>query len=165
MATWDQIVSEYGPMMVRLVRRILGPGPDAEDVVQEVFLEAFHVQQKQEVDNWAGLLCKVAAWRALDQLRRRRPSEPLLAAERTDTAGGPHETAVARELAQRLREAIGQLPDGQATAFSLRYFDGLSYDQIAQVLGIRSSAVGMALHKARAKLRTLLNDEAKGTQS
>jgi len=63
-----------------------------------------------------------------------------------------------------LREAIGQLPDGQAAVFSLRYFDELSYDQIAQALGISPAAVGMALRKARVKLQTLLNVEAKGAR-
>jgi RNA polymerase sigma-70 factor (ECF subfamily) len=164
MATWDQIVSEHGPIVVRLARRILGPGPDAEDVVQEVFLEAFQLKQRQAVGNWAGLLRKVATRRALDQLRRRRRTEPLSTVESTDRGGGPHETAVAVELALRLREAISQLPDGQAAVFALRYFEELSYDQIAQALGIRSSAVGMALHKARAKLHALLNDQAKGAK-
>jgi RNA polymerase sigma-70 factor (ECF subfamily) len=164
MTTWDQIVSDHGPAVVRLARRILGPGPDAEDVVQEVFLEAFQLQQRQEVGNWAGLLRKVATWRALDRLRRRRRMEPLDGLECADAAGGPHEAAVARELAQRLREAIGQLPDGQAAVFSLRYFDELSYDQIAQALGISPAAVGMALRKARVKLQTLLNVEAKGAR-
>jgi RNA polymerase sigma-70 factor, ECF subfamily len=165
MATWDQIVSDHGPVAVRLARRILGPGPDAEDVVQEVFLEAFQLRQKQEVGNWGGLLRMMATRRALDRLRRRRPTEPLDGLECADGGSGPHETAVARELAVRLREAIGQLPDGQAAVFSLRYFDELSYDQIAQTLGIEPTAVGMSLHKARAKLHSLLNVEAKGVQS
>jgi hypothetical protein len=49
MATWDQIVSDHGPAVVRLARRILGQGADAEDVAQEVFLEAFQLRQRQEV--------------------------------------------------------------------------------------------------------------------
>jgi RNA polymerase sigma-70 factor, ECF subfamily len=164
MATWDQIVADHGPIVVRLARRVLGPGPDAEDVVQEVFFEAFQLRQKQEVENWAGLLRMMATRRALDRLRRRRRTEPLDEMSLFDAGGGPHETAIARELAQRLREAIAQLPDGQAAVFSLRYFDELSYDQIARARGIEPSAVGMALHKARAKLQTLLNVEAKGAR-
>jgi RNA polymerase sigma-70 factor, ECF subfamily len=164
MATWDQIVGEHGPIVVRLARRILGPGPDAEDVVQQVFLEAFQLRQKQEVGNWPGLLRKVATRRALDRLRGRRRTEPLDGLECADAGSSPHETAVARELAERLREAIAQLPDGQAAVFSLRYFNELSYDEIAQALGIEPSAVGMALHKARLKLQALLNVEANGAR-
>ncbi len=162
MGCWDQIVSEHGPIIIRLARRVLGPGPDAEDVVQDVFLEAFQLRRRQEVVNWAGLLRKMTTRRALDQLRRRHRAKVPGMVRYNEDCRGPHDTAVARELAQRLREAICQLPDGQATVFSLRYFDELSYDQIAQTLGIESSAVGMALHKARAKLQTLLDHEAKG---
>jgi RNA polymerase sigma-70 factor, ECF subfamily len=124
-------------------------------------MEAFQLQQRQQVGNWAGLLRTMATRRALDQLRRRRRAEPLTALECTRDSG-PHEMAVALELAQRLREAIARLPDGQAAVFSLRYFEELSYDEIAQTLGIDSSAVGMALHKARAKLQTLLDHRVQG---
>ena len=134
-------------------------------MVQEVFLEAFQLRQKQAVGNWAGLLRMVATRRALDRLRRRRKTEPLDGMECARADSSPHDAAVASELADRLREAIGQLPDGQAAVFSLRYFDELSYEQIAETLGIEPSAVGMSLHKARAKLHTLLNVEIKGVRS
>jgi len=162
MANWDQIVRDHGPAIFRLARRILGPGPDAEDVVQEVFLEVFQFRQKQEVGNWHGLLRRVATHRAIDRLRRRRGNEPLEGLEISDAADAPLETAVAGELAERLRRAITRLPDGQAAVFSLRYFDGRSYDEIAETLGMEPSAVGTALHKARGKLRSLLEDKVKG---
>ncbi len=165
MATWDQIVNDHGPIVIRLAQRILGRGPDAEDMVQEVFLEAFQLRQRQEIGNWAGLLRKMATRRALDRLRRRRRTEPLDDLKLSSPGSSPHETAVARELAARLREAIAQLPDGQAAVFSLRYFHELSYAQIAEALGIESSAVGMALHKARVRLQALLNVETKGVRS
>lgn len=165
MASWDQIVAEHGQNVVCLARRILGPGPDAEDVTQEVFLEAFQTRQRREVENWAGFLRKMAARRAVDRLRRRRRVQPLDGLDCADADDGPHETAVAHELADRLREAIATLPHGQATAFSLRYFDELSYNEIADALGIEPTAVGMALHKARTKLQTLLNVRASGAQS
>ena len=84
MTNWDQIVDEHGPFVFRLARRILGPGPDAEDVVQEVFLEVFQFRKKQEVDNWAGLFHRIATHRALDRLRRRRRTDPLNMIEVSD---------------------------------------------------------------------------------
>jgi RNA polymerase sigma-70 factor, ECF subfamily len=165
MANWDQIVTDHGPAIFCLARRILGAAPDAEDVVQEVFLEAFQFRQKQEVDNWIGLLRRMAIHRALDRLRRRRRTEPLSGQECSDAGDGPLNAAVAGELADRLRSAITHLPDRQGAVFSLRYFDDQSYDQIAEILGIEPSAVGVALHKARVRLQSLLNVEAKGVQS
>lgn len=165
MPTWDQIVADHGPVVFRLARRILGHAPDSEDVVQEVFLEAFQLRKKQAVGNWGGLLRMMTTRRALDRLRRRRQTEPLNELELAHRQDSPCDMAIAAELADRLREAIVQLPDGQAAAFSLRYFDNLTYEQIAEVLGIESSAVGMALHKARAKVQSLLNIEVKGAKS
>ena len=165
MVNWDQIVTDHGPGAVRLVRRILGPGSDAEDVVQEVFIEAFRFLDQREIANWPGLLRRMATHRALDRLRRRHRTEPLSGLEVSAASEGPFETAVAGELAARLRWAITQLPNRQAAVFSLRCFDDQSYEQIAEILGISPGAVGVALHKARVKLQTLLNVEAKGVQS
>jgi RNA polymerase sigma-70 factor, ECF subfamily len=165
MTNWDQIVADHGPAVVRLARRILGSAPDAEDVVQEVFLEVFRLRQKQQINNWAGLLHRMTTHRALDRLRRRHRTQPLSGLEFRDPGDGPLETLVAGELAERLRVAIAQLPAGQASVFSLRYFDERSYDEIAEILGIEPGAVGVALHKARVKLQLLLDVEAKGARS
>ena len=162
MPNWDEIVGQHGPTVFRLARRILGHGPDADDVVQEVFLEVFRLREKREVRCWAGFLHKVATHRALDRLRRRRKTHPLDDVDVSDAGDGPLETAIAGELAERLREAITQLPDRQAAVFSLRYFDDQSYGQIAEILSIEASAVGTALHKARTKLNALLEFKVKG---
>ena len=59
-------------------------------------------------------------------------------------------------MAERLRRAIAQLPDREAAVFCLRYFDDLSYQDIADSLHIRTGAVASALHKARLKLESIL---------
>ncbi|NQT12869.1 MAG: sigma-70 family RNA polymerase sigma factor [Planctomycetes bacterium] len=164
MTNWDQIVDEHGPLVLRLTRRILGPATDAEDVAQEVFLEVFQLSRRQDIRNWAGLFRRVATHRALDRLRRRRKTETLHNLDIPDGSDGPLKTAVAGELAERLRKAIKELSDRQAEVFSLRYFDNRSYDQIAEILGIKPSAVSTALHKARVRLQSLLEIEVKGAQ-
>jgi RNA polymerase sigma-70 factor (ECF subfamily) len=60
------------------------------------------------------------------------------------------------ELAARLRKAIAQLPQQHAEVFCLRYLNGMSYRLIAKQLGIKTSAAGVSLHRARARLRMLL---------
>ena len=164
MENWDRIVDEHGPLVFRLARRILGSGPDAEDVVQEAFLEVFQFRQKNQVQNWAGILRRIAVHRALDRLRRRRDTQPLSGFEVLNASDGPLDKAVAGELAERLRGAIAQLPARQAAVFSLRYFDDRSYEQIAEILGIETNAVAAALHKARAKLQSLLEEKVEGAE-
>ncbi len=76
--------------------------------------------------------------------------------------GDPESQAIGRELADRLRQAIAQLPQREGTVFCQRYFDELSYDLIAENLAISRGAVAAALHKARAKLESLLAEPVQG---
>ena len=117
METWDKIVEDHGPGIYRLARRILGSGVDAEDVVQEAFLEVFRFQQKSKVNHWGGLLRRVVTHRAVDLLRKRRDVGPLEEAEPVASGASPVQAAVASELAVRLRSAVAKLPKRQAEVF------------------------------------------------
>jgi RNA polymerase sigma-70 factor (ECF subfamily) len=159
MVSWDQIIDDHGPMMVRLAHRILGAGAGSEDedIVQEVFLEALQLRQTEKIRSWRGVLYMMVIRRALDRLRRRRPTESLDHVEVPGVGGTPFENAVARELSERLRKAVAELSDEQATVFSLRYFEDLSHEEIAESLRMAPDAVRAALYRARARLQTLLN--------
>ena len=156
MSDWDAIVRNHGQMVYGTAWRILGHAADTEDVVQEVFLEAYQLRRAQAVGSWPGLLRRLAACRALDRLRRRRWGRPLEGLSLAGPAAGPEEVAAGRELAERLRQALGQLPEREAAVFSFRYFDDLANHEIADALGMRPGAVATALHRARARLEGLL---------
>lgn len=162
---WNRLVHEHGPAVYGTAWRILRHAADTEDVVQEVFLEANRVRQEHTVHNWGGVLRKLASYRALDRLRQRRASVPLNGQVLcTSSNDGPEAIAIGNELAERLTAAIGLLPEREATVFCLRFFDDLSYQQIAETLDITAGAVAAALHKARGRLETmLLPDQSKET--
>jgi RNA polymerase sigma-70 factor (ECF subfamily) len=156
------MVREHAPLVYSTAKRILGQAADAEDVTQEVLLEAIRLGQGKTVRNWPGLLRRLTACRAVDRLRQRRNILPLTPHAVRDFAPGPEQAAMACELADRLRQALGQLPPREAEVFCLRYFDDLSYQQIAESLDIQLGAVAQALHKARARLEALLSEAVKG---
>jgi len=160
---WDRIVRDHGPVVFATAWRILGHAADAEDVAQEVFLQAHQMQQIEEVRCWEALLRRLAACRALDRLRQRRATVPLDGLCLAGSADNPESVAIERELSARLRLAIAQLPRREATVFCLRYFEDLSYEQIAESLSIRVGAVATALHKARTRLESILLEAAQGT--
>jgi RNA polymerase sigma-70 factor (ECF subfamily) len=162
-ADWDRIVREHGPAVFATAWRILGHAADAEDVVQEVFLQAFQVQQEETVRCWEALLRRLASCRALDRLRQRRGNVPLDGSMPASSGDNPEEVALERELAGRLRDAISRLPPREASVFCMRCFDDLSYDEIAQTLEIQVGAVATALHKARARLETILLEATQET--
>jgi RNA polymerase sigma-70 factor (ECF subfamily) len=159
---WDRIVRDHGPLVFGTAWRILGHVADTEDVVQEVFLQAYKLRAVQPIRHWAAWLRRLAACRALDRLRQRKAVVSLDGLGLTCSADGPEATAIGRELAERLREAVSQLPEREATVFCLRYFDDLSYQRIAETLDITPGAVATALHKARVKLEVLLTEVVHG---
>src|SRR5262245_9762955 len=119
--------------------RILGHATDAEDVVQDVFLEACRFRASR-VRSWPGLLRRLAPCRALDRLRQRKPIASLNGMSLLGPAGGPEAEAIGRELAERLRVAIARLPRREGEVFCLRYLEDLSSQQIAETLNITPGA-------------------------
>ena len=106
------------------------------------------------------MLRKIATARALDRLRyrlreegrvERRPGWDAL----TSSAAEPSRQAEVGEQVGLMRERLAQLPPRESEVFCLRYLEELSYEEIAEQLGIRRNAVGVLLHKARRRLRTL----------
>ena len=161
-ADWKSIVQEHGPGVYRIAWRILGNADDADEVVQDVFLQAHQFESRNKVANHMGLLKRLAVCRSLDCLRRRRAYVGLDDMPITDSGSGPEAQAMGNELEARLREVIRQLPEREAEVFCLRYFDQLTNQQIAETLKLTTAAAATALYKARSKLACMLGDLIKG---
>lgn len=133
----------------------------------EALLDAFRLHARQPVDNWGALMRHLATRRAIDRLRKRRAAAfvPLGTFEVTGPESEqPESVAAERELADRLRWAVSELPDREASVFSLLYFGEMANSEIAQTLGISTDAVGVALHKARNRLKQLLGLQARASR-
>ena len=91
--------------------QFLGQSADAEDVTQEVFLQAYRLQRRESVRNWPGLLRQLAVCRALDRVCRRRPTLSIDGLALAASSASPSADCLASELADRLPEAIGRLPE------------------------------------------------------
>lgn len=168
MTNWDAIVASDGPAVWSLLWRLLADRSDVEDCFQETFVAALKVSRSQTVDCWPALLCRLATSRAMDQLRKRyrqvgRPksdagedrAEQRLA-QAVSRDAGPSEQAVAAELSERFREALAQLPQGQAEMFYLHILCGWSHRELGERMRMTENAVGVSVHRARQRLRELL---------
>ena len=163
MTDWGTVVERHSPMVWKTAFRLLNNDTDASDCVQETFLAALEVVRKEPVRDWSRLLAHLCTCRALDQLRRRmrdtkRHDQSVDSSELASAEIGPEQKAEQNELSDRLRIAVTKLPDQQAEVFCLRYFNGMSYRQIAGEIGIQKSAVSVSLHRARIRLRELLQE-------
>ena len=142
-------------MAYRTALRIVGQPADAEDVVQDVFLEVHRLWQSREVANWEAVLRSLATRRALDLLRKSKGEESLQQPI-TDHAVAPDVLLREQELREEVRRAMARLPPQQAEVFALYFFEEQSHQQIAAALHISAHTVSVALHKARGKLETEL---------
>lgn len=149
------LVRESAPSLERLALRMLGHRQDAEDVAQDAVLTAYRqlgrFEGRSRFKTW---ICRILMRRAIDLLRRRRPAEPV-----ADVAADDDPAARAEEAEQErlVRAAIDELPPVQRATILLRADQGLSYEEIAYVLGSTRNAVRMNLVAARKKLAALLD--------
>jgi RNA polymerase sigma-70 factor, ECF subfamily len=161
MTDWEAVVSQHTGIVRSTVYRLVGNHDDAWDCVQETFLEAVRIDRREHVRDWASLLKHLATARSLDLLRarsrrRNRHGPDANPAGAISREPNPSHQAEATELADRLRVAIGQLPNQQAQAFCLACFEQMTSEEVADRLGLRPTAIRMLLSRARRRLRRLL---------
>jgi RNA polymerase sigma-70 factor (ECF subfamily) len=162
MTDWEHLLAEHGPALHRTAQRILGSAPEAEDCVQEVMLEVVAGREPSQAVDWPAFLRWLTAVRSLDRLRRRRRRRETALDPLTPTPTGDPGPHAALETAERrawLRSSLTRLSALQADVVAMRYFAGMSYEEIASATGRSSGAVGTALHAARAQLRAMVPTE------
>ncbi|MBN2183624.1 MAG: sigma-70 family RNA polymerase sigma factor, partial [Sedimentisphaerales bacterium] len=163
---WKIIIEEHGPVVWQTAYRLLGNDADAADCFQETFAGALKLSRRQRVKNFPALLIRLATTRAIDQLRRRFRRERISNGD-YDLPEGPNKNpdpaqhVQQKELAGELRKALMQLSSQEAQVFCMRHLNDMSYRQIANELGIKTSATGVMLHRAKTKLRQFLEVSAK----
>jgi len=157
---WTLLVQEHSPLVWQAVYRLTAHHADAADCMQETFLAAWKLAQRQTVRNWPALLQHLATARALDHLRRQvRQANHVEASDAGEIPSadiGPAAQAQSAEMAVQLRVALADLPQRQGEAYCLRHLNGMSYEEIAAELNMTASAVGVALHRATERLRVAL---------
>ena len=159
---FDLIVARYGARVRRYLRQVAGSFAPLDDLTQDVFVKAFReAGNRSGKGTFAAWLYRVARHRAVDHVRReqarRRAMGHVQDAEmRRPAAPSPSANLEAAEFQHRLEDALAQLNEEFRTAFLLREQEGMSYEEIAEVLEISPKTVSTRIHRARTRLRRLL---------
>ncbi len=166
MIDWSLIVAEHGAAVWRTVYRLLDHHADALDCYQETFLAAWRYAEREPVADWASFLASLATRRAMDRLRQRyRHRTHVIALDGLPEPGSEAECPVrhasARELMDRVRQGMAELPDKQAQVFWLSCMEGLSHQQISDRLEVPPGEVRVLLHRARTRLGAILDPGAR----
>src|SRR5712692_4227754 len=161
-SAWGELYRQYAAAIFRFCRRALPSREDAEDATMEIFVKVREkLDQYDPSRPFAAWLYKVAANHCWDILRRRRVRQDLETGEVEDLPlehpdPGQLERLVEERTSRDVRAALATLPARARMALVLRYYAEMSYDEIAQALGVRRAFVGVVLLRARHQLREAL---------
>ena len=143
------------------IRRLVVSHADAQDAAQEAFVRIFqNLNQHNEIKNFRAWIFRIATNEALRLLGRMKNATVLslddvtadMLSVKTDTYFDSSDA-----IAVRLQKAILHLPAKQQLAFNLRYYDELSYDEIAEVAGSSAASAKMNYHLAKENIIGFMN--------
>ena len=153
-------VVRYERMVFALLSRMLGHGPEVEDLAQETFVRAYRAFPGFDPEGPAKLstwLLTIATRLALDSRKRRRLDvRDIDEGVEASTGSTPELSLERRELGQAIAEAAAKLPDDQRAALVLAEMHGLSIAEIAEALEVPENTAKTRLFRAREKMRALL---------
>ncbi len=165
---FEALVDRHRTRVFNLAYRFLGNATEAQDVAQEIFVKIYQARHTYEpTAKFTTWLYTIAKNTCLKSLARAHPTVSLdeeigigddkvqrqVADPNMPT---PSEQMLHREETDVVKSAIDALPEQQRMAVVLSRFDGLSYDEIAQVMGCSAKAVKSLLHRARVELKERL---------
>lgn len=159
----EQLIERYQEPLYWHVRRMVVGHEDAEDVLQETFIKIFqHLSELQKNESERAWVYRIATNEALQWLRTKREMvylddeeaelKPLL-----DTLLTDGYTDTGDELVLRFQEAILRLPTMQRTVFNLRYYDELTYEEIALITGSTAASAKTNYHLAKTKISAIIS--------
>jgi RNA polymerase sigma-70 factor, ECF subfamily len=161
-ALFEILMRRYNQRLYRVARAILRDDTEAEDVMQQAYLNAYlHLDQFAGRAAFSTWLTKIAVYEAMARSARRGAAAPYTDFESgeesmvsiQDSQPDPEHQAFATELRTLLESAVDGLPELQRVVFTLRQIEGLSTTEAAECLGISEENVKTRLHRARALLR------------
>jgi RNA polymerase sigma-70 factor (ECF subfamily) len=155
-AAFRALFERHARAMVAFCRHLVRDAARAEELAQDVFLKVYRSAGRYRPEaRFKTFLYRIASNHCLNELRRGeygarpRPGDPAGDAAELPSGGAtPHEEAEGRALELAVGALLARLPDAQRAAFVLCRFDGLSYGEIADVLGTTVPAVKSLVHRA-----------------
>jgi RNA polymerase sigma factor (sigma-70 family) len=166
--SWGDVVAEHSARVYRLAYRLTGNRQDAEDLTQEVFVRVFRSLSSYTPGTFEGWLHRITTNLFLDQARRK-------AKIRFDTLGddggngltsrsaGPDRALLETMFDDDVEAALADLPPDFRAAVVLCDVEGLTYEEIADVLSLKLGTVRSRIHRGRSMLRKSLAHRAPST--
>ena len=163
---WGDLYREFAPAIFRFCRRALPSKEDAEDATMEICMKLRDkLVQYDPTRSFTAWLYKVAANHCWDVLRRRKARHDKDMDDIEDVAlecpePNQLEKLIEERTGEEVRKALDKLGMRARMALVMRYYSDMSYDEIADALGVRRQFVGVVLLRARHELRQALGESS-----
>lgn len=152
------LLDRYGPMVERLIRRVMGHDPELPDLVHDAFTKILtSVHQVRNSDAVKGWIAAVAAHTAHKAIRRRRASRLIFFwrsvsaepdAELPDPEPATEPSPAIRDALRRVYEVLDHLPADERVAFALRYIEEMGVNDIASACGVSLATIKRRISRA-----------------
>ncbi|MGO1948224.1 MAG: RNA polymerase sigma factor SigE [Mycobacteriaceae bacterium] len=160
MPSWADLVGEHADSVYRLAYRLSGDPQDAEDLTQDTFMRAFRSLKTYRPGTFSGWLHRITTNLFLDMVRHRATIRMEALPENYDRVEGTREGPERAFEMNNIDPALGRALDDLAPEFRVAVVlcDGLdlSYEEIADTLGLKMGTVRSRIHRARSQLRESL---------
>lgn len=163
---WGELYHDYAPAIFRFCRRALPTREDAEDATMDIFMKLKEkLVQYDQTRSFTAWLYKVAANHCWDVLRRRKirqdkETDDLESVPLEHPDPNQLEQLIQQKTGEEVRRALDKLGTRARMALVMRYYSDMSYDEIADALGVRRAFVGVVLLRARHELRQALGQSS-----
>lgn len=165
----ERLVQENNSALLRFLTRKVNNREEAAEIAQEAYLRLYQLEAPEELDSARAFLYQTAANMAIDQLRRKTVHQKFLRGERDADSGefaderhsdqeSPQRIAEAQERVRIIYQAIDELPFKCKQAFLMHRNKGMTYSEIAELLGISVSSVEKYILQALRQCRDRLNE-------
>lgn len=155
---FDEIILRYQQIAWKTAYRFLGNPMEAEDVTQEVFLKILEAAPRYRATaSFRTYLYRILTHLCIDRTRKRQLTSIDDIPEAMDPSLSPAESLIEKERRAQVRIALDGLPPNQKAAMILRHYEGLSYAEIAQILGVTPKGVEGLISRAGATLQARLS--------
>ena len=163
--SWEEVVAQHSARVYRLAYRLTGNPHDAEDLTQEVFVRVFRSLSSYTPGTFEGWLHRITTNLFLDQARRKSKIRFDSLGEDAETrlpsrSAGPDTQLLDTMFDDDVEEALAELPPDFRAAVVLCDVEGLSYEEIADVLDLKLGTVRSRIHRGRTMLRKALAHRA-----
>ncbi len=163
--SWAEIVDQHSARVFRLAFRLTGNRHDAEDLTQEVFVRVFRSLHTYTPGTFEGWLHRITTNLFLDQARRKQRIRfdalgDDAAARVPATGPSPEASNIDQMFDADVESALATLPAEFRAAVVLCDVEGLSYEEISEILGAKMGTVRSRIHRGRAMLRKALAHRA-----